>query len=386
MNNEYFFPKTETTKETTTAPPPPPREVMEGANVLQEEEQGLPPLVHHDGSQKSFQLSRSPDGDSFENNDILATEPEKASFSTSSPRKQSIRGNEEKPSQSNNSTLGSSRIPGSSSSWPALRKILVQQAFMYVGAFALTWCFAILGLFIRRRMIDRLYLIMYPLQGFFNAAIFIYHKVHNMRSANPSIRLCDVIGRLFFHQTASGGCTNSVQFANLPAPPTTTAPPQLSRLEENRDGSMGINNGVQDYVPPISVDEASKDVHNDMSSTRDDIPEEVSFIFDKFFFSKKSSTASIPLSEGLENTQERNDHQSTIVSNKSDGSNFNHNHDDERKEIGSSNNYSKDMLEENLSLSESGMNSDGLSYFSKLPLHGEIDKLFFASERNVNGD
>ncbi len=65
------------------------------------------------------------------------------------------------------------------------KKIAIQ-ACMYIAAFLLTWVFTILAFCIRRSIVVAvLKMIFQPLQGFFNALIFVYHKVDNIKEAYP---------------------------------------------------------------------------------------------------------------------------------------------------------------------------------------------------------
>ena len=64
-------------------------------------------------------------------------------------------------------------------------RIIVRQALMYILASLLTWCWSIMQFFVDTEPIVLGTAIFTPLQGFFNAISFIYHKVENIqRSQN----------------------------------------------------------------------------------------------------------------------------------------------------------------------------------------------------------
>jgi hypothetical protein len=68
------------------------------------------------------------------------------------------------------------------------RKKIAIQACMYIAAFLLTWVFTVLAFCFRSsNVIAALKMIFQPLQGFFNAIIFVYHKVDNVKQLFPNI-------------------------------------------------------------------------------------------------------------------------------------------------------------------------------------------------------
>ena len=67
-------------------------------------------------------------------------------------------------------------------------KAVVTQAGMYILTFILTWFFYILAfIFPQGNTIAVLKAIFFPLKGFFNSAVFLYHKIHNLRQAYPEM-------------------------------------------------------------------------------------------------------------------------------------------------------------------------------------------------------
>lgn len=89
--------------------------------------------------------------------------------------------------------------------WKAMRKTLVIQSLMYIFAFIFTWFFTLLRMFLnstgksRTRVVDILYLVFFPLQGFLNALVFVSHKVHNIKRLDKSISNCRALVIIFLH-------------------------------------------------------------------------------------------------------------------------------------------------------------------------------------------
>lgn len=97
------------------------------------------------------------------------------------------------------------RIQKGQNDWKAMRKTLVTQALMYIAAFVLTWFFPIIRMLLnsigqkRTRFVDIMHLVLFPLQGFFNALIFVSHKVHNIKRLDTSISCCKALIIIFIH-------------------------------------------------------------------------------------------------------------------------------------------------------------------------------------------
>mmetsp|Transcript_10200 Transcript_10200/g.15306 ORF Transcript_10200/g.15306 Transcript_10200/m.15306 type:complete len:456 (-) Transcript_10200:163-1530(-) len=77
-------------------------------------------------------------------------------------------------------------------------KVLLYQALAYFTAYVLTMT----PLFVKSAIVEplwltRLFFILMPLQGCFNAMIFIYHKVYNYRQTNEDATFCSVFKQLF---------------------------------------------------------------------------------------------------------------------------------------------------------------------------------------------
>lgn len=71
-------------------------------------------------------------------------------------------------------------------------KVVTTQALMYVAAFILTWLFPVLTFRLSdSSVIPVLKMIFNPLQGFFNALIFVSHKVHNVIQSSPHLSICE---------------------------------------------------------------------------------------------------------------------------------------------------------------------------------------------------
>ncbi len=73
-------------------------------------------------------------------------------------------------------------------------KVIVYQALMYIGAFIVTWLWVLMLVFVRGEgsetyysIVDRLKVFFQPLQGFFNAWIFLWHKAYLLRRSDRNL-------------------------------------------------------------------------------------------------------------------------------------------------------------------------------------------------------
>ena len=82
-----------------------------------------------------------------------------------------------------------------------LNILLVKQAILYMLAFLLTWFFPIITIVTQQNndIFPVLQLIFGPLQGFFNALIYIYNKVYNIKRHDESITTCEALNLIFIH-------------------------------------------------------------------------------------------------------------------------------------------------------------------------------------------
>lgn len=83
-----------------------------------------------------------------------------------------------------------------------LQKVLTQQACMYISACVITWIFPMLRFFTLFENVDALSvlsLVFWPLQGFFNALIFIYQKVHNIQRCDSSVTFLQALRFVFLN-------------------------------------------------------------------------------------------------------------------------------------------------------------------------------------------
>eukprot|EP00553_Chaetoceros_curvisetus_P015724 CAMPEP_0204643100 /NCGR_PEP_ID=MMETSP0718-20130828/426_1 /ASSEMBLY_ACC=CAM_ASM_000674 /TAXON_ID=230516 /ORGANISM="Chaetoceros curvisetus" /LENGTH=473 /DNA_ID=CAMNT_0051664167 /DNA_START=533 /DNA_END=1951 /DNA_ORIENTATION=- len=87
-----------------------------------------------------------------------------------------------------------------------MRQRMLKQAMMYIGAFFLTWCFPMIFLAptffvsdnpLNNSTIKFLRLVFQPLQGFFNALIFFYHKADNVRHADLDVGWVEALRVVF---------------------------------------------------------------------------------------------------------------------------------------------------------------------------------------------
>ena len=81
-----------------------------------------------------------------------------------------------------------------------LNILLVKQAILYMFGILLTWIFPVVTIIMNDSIIFYvLTLIFWPLQGFFNALIFIHNKVYNIRRHDESITSCEALNLIFIH-------------------------------------------------------------------------------------------------------------------------------------------------------------------------------------------
>lgn len=67
-------------------------------------------------------------------------------------------------------------------------RIILRQAIMYIAAFFLIWVFTLISFFMPEVWAVQIFkCIFQPLQGLFNALIFVYHKVYNIRRSNKDL-------------------------------------------------------------------------------------------------------------------------------------------------------------------------------------------------------
>jgi hypothetical protein len=78
-------------------------------------------------------------------------------------------------------------------------KVILVQAIAYVSVFLITTTPAFIHTLLKKepQWLVQLHLILFPLQGFFNALIFISHKIYNYRRTHPDVSPCTVLQSLF---------------------------------------------------------------------------------------------------------------------------------------------------------------------------------------------
>ena len=111
-------------------------------------------------------------------------------------------------------------------------RVVVIQAAAYFLSFLITLSMPILRNFPianfktndNEILILRLQIVLMPLQGLFNAFIFIYHKIYNYRRIHPDVSRCHVLKLVF-----SGKADDEVLFS------------RISMISENGDDSIDIN-------------------------------------------------------------------------------------------------------------------------------------------------
>ncbi len=80
-------------------------------------------------------------------------------------------------------------------------KTVVTQAGMYIITFILSWFFTILAfIYPQGNIIAVLKATFYPLKGFFNSAVFLYHKIHNLRQAYPEMSTLEAWHAVLFNR------------------------------------------------------------------------------------------------------------------------------------------------------------------------------------------
>ena len=83
--------------------------------------------------------------------------------------------------------------------------IIGRQALMYIAAFLITWVFGIVHFVLRdtgndnNELLSILRMIFQPLQGFFNLAIFTYHKVCMCLRSDEDLTVGEAFGIVFLH-------------------------------------------------------------------------------------------------------------------------------------------------------------------------------------------
>ena len=151
-------------------------------------------------------------------------------------------------------------------SWRSMNKVLTRQALMYIGAFIFTYIFAVIGLLVRNDIIDALYCIFFPLQGFFNCLIFISHKIQNIKRSDSSIDTFEALMIVLIH-------------------PSKLPEIRISGISLVKARNMAGSNEVSRSSCIQSAEDASRDVHRSCYS----IPEEMSNIFDISYSSRQES-------------------------------------------------------------------------------------------------
>jgi len=143
--------------------------------------------------------------------------------------------------------------------WKSIKKALVQQSLMYIGAFLLLWIFRFMALFSPHPLMQFLRLITGNLQGLFTFIIFLYHKVHNLKRVESSL----TVWKALYLIVIDPEHTPEIQVAGL-----SMISADNKRPDSEHKGDM---------LPSIEegVDEASKDMHLSFGRS-----EEVSFMFD----------------------------------------------------------------------------------------------------------
>ena len=78
-------------------------------------------------------------------------------------------------------------------------KVILVQALAYIVSFSISLGTPLLRSLIMYEgpWIIRLQIVLMPLQGFFNATIFIYHKIYNYRRVHKDVSRCDVLRLMF---------------------------------------------------------------------------------------------------------------------------------------------------------------------------------------------
>ena len=93
------------------------------------------------------------------------------------------------------------RINTTAEQWRTETKIVLHQSLGYLAAFVLCQVFPLISLLnvIRQRVtiFQYLHITLRPLQGLFNFLIFVGHKVHNQRRADPSLTRLSAVKKLF---------------------------------------------------------------------------------------------------------------------------------------------------------------------------------------------
>jgi len=135
-----------------------------------------------------------------------------------------------------------------------LSRIITRQALMYIGAFLLTWIFTILSILKykgQNEFIEVLRMIFQPLQGFFSMAIFVYHKVSNIRRADEDENISGALRIIF----TSPSMVPEVIVSRI----AIVAQTHYLKIFENILGGM-VNVGTEEYSDVCSAMDTSNRV------------------------------------------------------------------------------------------------------------------------------
>ncbi len=151
----------------------------------------------------------------------------------------------------------------------SLRVVIAKQALMYLFAFLLSWIWIPITNFIRdSNALHVLSLLFFPLQGFSNAIIFIYHKVYNIKmQVGQEMSTKEALYILF----STPGDVNEIELRGM------------SRVERDRRLNNSINNN-HSLINELPVGNDQNDgwsqsfLHNHDDELS--ISQEFSFMFD----------------------------------------------------------------------------------------------------------
>ena len=147
-----------------------------------------------------------------------------------------------------------------------LNNLLVKQAILYMSAFLLTWIFPIINNAMQKHIVfSVLAFIFWPLQGFFNALIFIYNKVYNIKRHDESVTTCEALEYIFIKP----GEMPEIYLSDVKRVEADFRRSEIKRDEvlartdnyQNNDDS-----GSNDVAFPVSIREEVSLIFDDISS------------------------------------------------------------------------------------------------------------------------
>ncbi len=133
------------------------------------------------------------------------------------------------------------------------KRLISKQILMYIGAFVITWISAFLIVILRAQTNGWLQLsrmIFQPLQGFFNALIFFYHKVRIIRKVDEDKSVWDALRMLFGSPRET---TEFVDVSNIEMVCSNYTAAMMFRISPGTPSSKKCMNSQQHIQAPCEL-------------------------------------------------------------------------------------------------------------------------------------